>query len=238
VSLRSRIKALEADLAYARAQRALEPRWKDELQHALQQQRSISHEKPLPRYGIDYSFGRPTTNAMRAQGVSFACRYLTGQGKALEPDEARALTNADIDIVSIYEQSAMGMLDGATQGKLDGERALEAGRQIGMPPHRPIYFACDFPATGEQIITCLRYLDAARTALEGRYYAGVYGGIEIIKAALDSGHAYAWQTLAWSAGKWDPRAQIRQTEVGKPVLYGVECDTDYAYANDFGQWKL
>ena len=237
MSLRSRIQALEKDLEQAKRDHELEHRWKEELLQAEANSRHVSHHLTLPRYGVDYAFGRPTPAALQAQGVSFVGRYLTGQGKALEHDEARALTFAGIDIVSIMEEGSEDLLS-VSKTRSRARQALDAARAIGMPRHRPIYFAADFDAQGEQILDVLRSLAAAKEELKGRYYAGIYGGINLVQAAQDKGFAFAYQTLAWSNGQWDRRAQLRQTAVSGPTIHGVQCDTDWAHAADFGQWRL
>lgn len=237
MGLRQRIAALEHDITQANRDRRLEPGWEAELARL----RHVSHAVPLPRMGVDYSFGRPTPKALRAEGATFACRYLTGAGKALERDEARGLSLAGLDIVACFEGGAENMLGGAEQGRKDADFAVKAALALAMPSRRPIYFACDFDADGPEVFRALDYLGGARAVLDQHgYEVGIYGGLLVVKAALDEGLAWAWQTLAWSGTptEWELRAQLRQTAVSGPVVYGVPCDTDYAYSADFGQWRL
>lgn len=230
--LRKRIAALEADIQQARRDHTLEPRWRRELVAARAQAVHVNHTIPLPRAGVDYSFARYTGEQLRERGATFAGRYLTGEGKALGHTEALSLSRAGIDLVALYELGSEAMAGGTPAGEHDGRQALAAAHAIGMPQRRPIYFACDFDATGEQLHAALDYMRAAKGALNGRYDAGGYGGLAFVRTIQGAGFTYAWQTLAWSGGVWDDRAQLRQTAIG------AELDTDYAYAADFGQWKV
>lgn len=66
---------------------------------------------------------------------------------------------------------------------------------------------------------------------------GAYGGKKTISYLFDAGViTYGWQTYAWSAGVWDPRAQLRQTQNGV-IIGGVDCDLDSSMQADFGQWS-
>ena len=67
------------------------------------------------------------------------------------------------------------------------------------------------------------------------YRVGVYGGFYACSRVLDAGLAsMAWQTLAWSGGRRDPRAVIYQT--GQTVLGAADVDVHETSAADFGQW--
>jgi hypothetical protein len=51
---------------------------------------------------------------------------------------------------------------------------------------------------------------------------GCYGGLRAVAAAMDAGFG-GWQTVAWSGGRWDPRAVARQT--GRQLIVGgVQVD--------------
>jgi hypothetical protein len=69
----------------------------------------------------------------------------------------------------------------------------------------------------------------------GRDRTGIYGGYYPVKRALDAGKAtWAWQTIAWSGGQWDPRAHIRQ---GLTVTVGgCQVDVNDSRHPDYGQW--
>jgi Domain of unknown function (DUF1906) len=230
--LRKRIAALEHDLAQAKRDAHLVPHWNRELAGAEHQLRHIDHSIPLPRGGVDYSFARPSPTGLRRIGATFAGRYLTGGGKALTVEEARDLGAAGLDLVALFELEEESMALGGGEGAAHGRQALDAARALGMPLDRPIYFACDFDIDESQMGAALDYMYAARRVLAGHYYAAAYGGLRLVTATLAAGFGFAWQTLAWSGGTWNERAQLRQIQIGSA------WDTDRALAADFGQWRL
>lgn len=106
-----------------------------------------------------------------------------------------------------------------------------------MPAGRPIFFAVDFDASSGQEAAISTYLDGAASVL-GKAGTGVYGGYTVVKHALDGDHCrWAWQTYAWSGGKWDTRAQLQQYS-NDHVIGGVGLDYDRSTKSDFGQWRI
>jgi hypothetical protein len=185
--------------------------------------------------GVDYAWSHPGGAALAAAGKRFAARYLSADPKKnLGRAEAEDLAAHGISSVVVWESTATRPLAGRAAGISDAQTAAKQATAAGMPPSRPIYFAVDFDATAAQMPTVLAYLDGAASVL-GRARTGVYGGIRTVQAALDGGHAaWAWQTRAWSAGRWDPRAHIRQGTTA--VIGGVSCDLNTATVADYGQW--
>jgi hypothetical protein len=197
---------------------------------------SVSDEL-TSRYGIDYAWGRPAPATIRADGYAFAARYLSYDttGKNLSAGEAHALRAAGIDVVVVWEQNATDALDGYGTGASDAREAERQAAACGMPAGRPIYFAVDFDAQPSQQGAIDSYFDGVASVL-GRGRTGVYGGIGVVSRLFDAGKvAYGWQTYAWSGGRWDGRAQLRQILNGINVG-GVDSDRDVAAASDFGQW--
>ena len=188
--------------------------------------------------GIDYAFGRPGIAALKAAGVKFVCRYLShSPTKNLTSAEAHALSAAGIWIVVVWETTARRALAGRTAGVADAIDAQMQAQACGMPTGRPIYFAVDWDASAGQQSAINAYLDGAASVL-GRDRVGIYGGYGPVSRALDGGHAaWAWQTYAWSGGRWDSRAQLQQYSNGH-TLGGVGCDYDRATRDDYGQWRV
>ena len=86
------------------------------------------------------------------------------------------------------------------------------------------------------MILCLDYLHAAADALGSKDLVGCYGGYRIVGAAADAGFAI-WQTVAWSGGRWDPRAAARQTGEQRTVG-GVVVDVNQILNLDaLGAWN-
>lgn len=188
--------------------------------------------------GVDYAFGRPAMSALRAAGVTFVCRYLShSPAKNLTAAEARQLSDAGIWIVVVWETTAQRALDGHAAGAADARDARTQAGACGMPDDRPIFFAVDWDASSGQQSRINAYLDGAASVL-GRERVGIYGGYGPVKRALDGGHAtWAWQTYAWSGGRWDSRARLQQYSNGH-TIGGVGCDYDRAVGSDYGQWRV
>ena len=174
----------------------------------------------MERLGVDYAWGRPSTAALSQAGVTFACRYLSldTTGKNLTFDEAATLSAAGLSIVSNWEYDSRAPLNGRAQGARDAAEADRQHRAAGGPPGRPIYFSVDFDASPGDQEAINAYFDGVAATI-GHDRTGAYGGYWVIKRLLDAGKtAWAWQTLAWSGGQWDARAQLRQ------VRNAVEID--------------
>lgn len=196
--------------------------------------------------GLDYAGGRISGASLKANGISFVCRYLTDggaglPGKQLLPDEFADLNANGIKVAFNWETTANFMLNGAAQGTSDAQQALNYIRSLpGVPAdYQPVvYFSADFDATPEQQQPINEYLSAAAQVLGGTQYVGIYGGYWPLSRALDAGVCkYAWQTEAWSGGNVDSRINIMQRNgLGYQTLDGVQCDIDEAHADDFGQF--
>jgi hypothetical protein len=189
------------------------------------------------RSGVDYAWARPSPSGVRGAGYTFAVRYLSWDttGKNLTASEARALQAAGIDLVSNWEFGASDALKGRARGASDAQEALRQATAAGMPAGRPIYFSVDFDAQPSQQAVLNDYFDGVASVL-GRDRTGAYGGIGPIGRLFDAGKiAFGWQTFAWSAGRWDARAQLRQVRNGVTIA-GGDCDIDQSQADDFGQW--
>jgi len=184
--------------------------------------------------GVDYSLARPSPADLRAQGYTFACRYLSYYTpKNLSRSEADSLIANGIDIVSNWEQNSDDARGGFSQGASDAQEAQRQAADDGAPADRPIYFSVDWDASPDEQNVINSYFDGVASVI-GRNRTGAYGSYYVIKRLFDAGKiTYGWQTLAWSGGQWDPRAQLRQTAVN--ILNG-DADLDQSMATDFGQW--
>ncbi|GAB3250432.1 DUF1906 domain-containing protein [Kineosporia babensis] len=188
--------------------------------------------------GVDYSFDRPSPEAIKEAGYSFAGRYLApNRAKALSKAEADLLIRAGLDIFCVWQAYGDWEHDlsgGRDQGIVHAQQAAQQLRECGGPAESPIYFAVDFDAQKAQLPTVGRYFQGVAQVL-GVHRTGAYGGINTLKFLFDQ-HliSYGWQTYAWSRGKWDPRAQLRQVEMGK--VDNAAVDFNVAQNADFGQW--
>lgn len=194
--------------------------------------------------GLDYAGGRISGADLKANGITFVCRYLSDggsglPGKQLLPTEFADLQANGIGVVFNWETTANFMLNGAPQGTADASAALAYVRSLpGAPSNPVVYFSADFDATPDQQVPINAYLTAAAQVLGGPQYVGIYGGYWPLSRALDAGLCkYAWQSEAWSGGNIDSRINIMQRNgLGYQTIDGVECDINEAHTDDFGQF--
>lgn len=189
----------------------------------------------LPQ-GCDYAFGRLDATALHGAGLGFVCRYLSPDtGKNLTAAEAAELHAAGVSIVLVWEGSGTAALGGKAQGNADGKEALRQAEALGVPRNVPIYFAVDFDPLSSQLPAIGEYFQGVGAIL-GAHRVGVYGGYTTVGAILNEKLAtFAWQTLAWSAGRVQPHAHIYQYSNGHTIA-GVGVDFDRALVSSFGQW--
>jgi hypothetical protein len=190
--------------------------------------------------GVDYAWSRPSPAVIAASGREFVCRYVSHDttGKNLTLAEAVRLSDAGLSIVIVFESTASRMLAGVSAGIADAKFAESEVAKLGMPPTRPIYFACDFDASAGQQTVINAYLDGAATVIP-RSRIGMYGGYGPINRALDAGKiTWAWQTYAWSGGKWDKRAQIQQYKNDQSLAGVTGVDFNRSMTTDYGQWRI
>jgi glycoside hydrolase-like protein len=190
--------------------------------------------------GVDYSYDHPTVAELKAAGVTFVFRYISsdpandGNGKNLLPAETQALLAAGIAIGVVVEEHKQRMKEGRAKGVADAQHADQTVTALGMAGI-PVYFAADWDVSSTEQAAVNAYLDGAASVI-GLNRVGIYGGINPLKGALDAGKAtYAWQTYAWSAGQWEPRANVRQVQNSVALGSGT-VDKDESQQTDFGQW--
>jgi hypothetical protein len=178
----------------------------------------------------------------------FAARYLSFNttGKNLTAAEAQQLHAAGIATVSNWEDTAQAATGGFDQGVADARAAAGQHAACGGPASRPIYFSVDYDAPDAAPGSSD---PAAKLGVVANYFRGVasvvgpartgaYGGYWTISRLFDAGLIrFGWQTVAWSGGRWDGRAQLRQTSVNVTVA-GANCDIDESTTSDYGQWGV
>lgn len=180
----------------------------------------------------------------RQLGAQFVARYLAPYPaqawKLITPDELRALRDAGIPVVFNWESNGTPGdgwdtgVDAAQQAQaLLNDRATALGDpSVAQAP--VIFTFADVDVAQANIPTLIAAHRGAASVL-GLGRCGGYGGISAIAALFDAGAiTYGWQTYAWSGGRWDPRAQLRQC--ANSLSDGVSHDYDEAWADDYGQW--
>jgi hypothetical protein len=140
--------------------------------------------------------------AIKQQGIDFVIRHYSHQaGKSLSLAEARALTEAGLQIGVLWEApDAHLSYYTRAQGCADGAAAfLMAQSVIAQPSGSVIYFAA--PDLAEADGAIVRYLDGVNQAFraaapgERHYQVGVYGSAACCEAMMERGLA----SLSWLA---------------------------------------
>ena len=180
--------------------------------------------------GIDAAWGRPTPAQLAAAGKRFIVGYVSHDaGKNLTAAECAAYLDAGIAVGLVWETTSDRALAGAAAGAADGAEARRQARALGFPDDRPIFTAVDFLASVAQLSGPVHgYLAAFADGVGGTALAGVYGGLDTVRYALNTKLVgWAWQTYAWSHGVWDSRAYARQYRNGVSIA-GHDTDLDRA----------
>jgi hypothetical protein len=230
------LKQLEDEL---RASHQHAKRLAEEIQDLKDSNIRIHHHIPLPRTGIDYAFDpHPPVGKLKSAGISFVCRYLTGKGKNLTEQEARAISAAGLDLVALYESTGKTFEGGYNAGVEDAHSAIAALNHIKPKGNPPVIFTCDADVSGEgRTGEALEYIRGAVHTI-GWFRVGLYAGYGPVQAAhAENRCKFYFQTYAWSGDKWSPHAQLRQVHNGISI-FGADCDLDKAVAADFGQFRV
>lgn len=187
--------------------------------------------------GLDYT---TQTTAEWAKEVSkehqFVCRYLVPEKyawKRLTRQEAEIISNAGLNIVSVFESTASRAKLGTAAGHIDGISARNEARTVGQPEGSAIYFAVDYDAQPIDYNAIESYLKAAAEMIPN-YHVGVYGSHDVCVAMHSRGIKYLWQTYAWSAGKLT-HANVYQHTNGQKMA-GVTVDLNNSFGGE-GWWS-
>jgi hypothetical protein len=191
----------------------------------------------------DIAWSKPSGGALKSAGFTVASLYV-GQdttGKNMSLSVVSDYNNNNVGVVTNFEYGAMQMANGAAQGRSDAILGLSQKRACGIPDSRPIYFSADWAATTAQIQgPIIAYLVAARAVL-GAGNVGVYGSYYVINAVANywasnfpGEKVWLWQTIAWSNGNRDTRADMYQ-DGSTTTVGGVVVDNDILLHTDVGQ---
>lgn len=173
--------------------------------------------------------------AIKQQGIDFAIRHYTHQaGKSLSLAEARALTDAGIQIGVVWEApDAHLSYFSRAQGCADGAAAyLMAQSLIGQPSGSAIYFAVPDLAGVDQ--AACRYFEGVNQAFgaagpsERKYLVGVYGASACCEVVLARGLA----SVAWQADDSAVAYHLKQLKPASlPVDDGQRISVDLVCNN-------
>jgi|HubBroStandDraft_6_1064221.scaffolds.fasta_scaffold00062_87 hypothetical protein len=205
---------------------------------------------------VDYSTARPPVAALKAAGVTAVGRYIgwdsvpgfSSIGKNLTSAEADALHAAGIAVFAAFEYDPQAPAKGEPQGARDGTLAGRQLAELGAPPQTGVYFACDWDipdyapklpdikASAKAKLGPIAEYFAVINEQNPAYRVGAYGGYYAVRRLFDAGLiSLGWQTVAWSGGQRDTRAQLYQT-TGRVSIGGADLDIHEGTVADFGQW--
>ena len=185
-----------------------------------------------------------------ADGYEFIARYykITSGSHPLTHQEARALTDAGLSIVAVWENGfpTTSAYFSYSKGVHDGVAAYHmAQSDIQQPAGSPIYFAVDYDASHGDIIGGISdYFHGVRDGFNtiGRkapaYPIGVYGSGGVCAWLLDHLPAvtYAWLSLSvgWRGHASFTRWNIKQTAAPGGVIHGISADLDESSGHSGG----
>jgi len=188
--------------------------------------------------GVDYGNVETSLAQVVAHGGKFVCRYAStpGNPKNLTAPEVVRLRAAGLDIVSVFETTALRALEGYAAGQLDAAAARAQHAPLGLPASRPAYFTVDFDMQPDQEGRVAAYFQGLRHE-SGTSPVGVYGGLRVAEFLPTTGLiSHVWQSYAWSHGQWAPLTHLRQVANGV-TWGGFLVDVNEAHAADYGQWS-
>lgn len=226
--------------------------------------------RPVLFKGIDV--GVPLTNNqceyLKKSNYKFVCRYYTDCSnssqlwKLLSKAEAQMISNADLDIIAVYEsRDGLSKIYSKETGKKDCINAINCAKEIGQPTNTTIYFAinsrfledpafnyCNTLLNNKYNINIIfNYFTGINeqmklykkiTGCEG-WNLGVYGNYEIIEYMFNKCEIlHYWQTLSWSHQKISEKSHFLQNILNTNECGIIPVDIDLAYNSDLGQFKI
>ena len=162
--------------------------------------------------GIDTcaKISRSQAKILADNGISFAGRYLVDPttSKAVTDIEAKAIHDAGLSLLLIYETYATRCREGEAAGRRDGYAAYSYAKQLEVPYNIAIYFAVDYDAPRNDYAAIEAYLYAAKAAC-APYRCGVYGKADLINSVKADCYM---QCVAWSNGLISAKNCVYQYE--------------------------
>jgi hypothetical protein len=182
---------------------------------------------------------------LRSKGVTAVGRYYSRKAwKRLTRPEAQALSEAGIEIFTVFEDSGNPELS-AESGIHDAQIALQQATGVGQPQGSAVYFAMEHLPHGynaSHLPGIRNYYHGLKEVLDGKYSLGVYSDGVVCDALLSDGLCeYAWLSASTSfpgsrdfdrSGRW----ALAQRRVDLKWSH-LSIDTNDA-KDDFGAFRL
>ena len=175
---------------------------------------------------LDYSAGQPRASEIKAAGHAGAVRYLRKKGSSgvvtLTAAEAADFRAHGLLLGLTYEDPEHDwMFQGRDIGIDRAQWALQQAEAVGID-HPPCIFLCaDSHAGPAEVDRVMECLDGARTVLGSA--TGIYGFVEVIKAAVDGRHA----EFFWQCGRRSDLVtgvHLYQRNNEQTAVSGITCD--------------
>lgn len=189
-------------------------------------------------YG-DFSSGRPSAAALRANGFSGVICYVGvgSSGKRLTASEYAGYRAGGIDVLCVFELSTSDVSGGHAGGVSKAQAALNDMRALGVPDSTPCFAACDShvnSAAGVTVANAKAYAQGAVSVL-GKPRTGYYG----FDDTLGPVHAAGIVTYYWLCGSRPDATEQGyvdfwqdNTSSGVITVEGTPVDVDRVYTFD------
>ena len=208
-------------------------------------------------YGVDTyePIDSDVASVLKNDGYDFVIRYYTSlshlvTGKLLDNTEVLGLRNANLKIVSVYQDYGNNISDFSIEkANLHAERAMELAEGLNQPEGSVIYFGVDFSPSSSELNTIVQYFITVKNKLSGKYKIGVYGTAEVCDLIRHDLASHSWLshnirnntntnsiegTPEYISYDSQLKYDIKQAE--KRFYNGIEFDYDTAINDDYGQW--
>ncbi|MGA9873753.1 MAG: DUF1906 domain-containing protein [Rhodococcus sp. (in: high G+C Gram-positive bacteria)] len=200
---------------------------------------------------VDYSGGVPSPESISRAGHLGAIRYVSDRrpdaqwmlGKPMARDEADALVESGLEVVSNYQFGKGATSDwkgGYAAGVEHGQRGLELHRAAGGPENRPIYVSIDDNPNAVQFATQIAPYILGWQSVIGAENTGIYANSPTIELATIAGLGQWYWQHNWGTPKGfrHPAAHLHQVRIDKDIIDGIGVDINVVLAPDYGQWSL
>lgn len=179
-----------------------------------------------------------SAKALKSEGITHVIRYLNPGWKGLTADEVKAISDAGLEIVSVFEtvptQVSYFTHD---QGKQDAQDASKYAKALGQTKGSAIYFTVDYDAQGKDLGEILDYFSAVAESIDPSFKLGAYGSYAVLQYLKQHSKVeFFIQTYAWSHGQVCDFAHLYQYQNGVNVA-GVTVDRDKVL-QDPAAWSL
>lgn len=198
---------------------------------------------------VDYSAGILTPAEISAAGHRGAIRYVSEPrpgaewmlGKPMRAEEATALLDAGLDVVSCYQFGKAETADwrgGFAAGVDHATRGIALHLAAGGPANRPIYAAIDDDPSFEDFTALIDPYLRGWAEVIGADNVGIYGNSPTIDWALAAGVGRWFWQHNWGTprGYVHPAAHLHQVRIDDDTVGTVGVDINNVLVDNFGQW--